>query len=71
VASLYAVASAVADDLGRDSQELARRSRRELIAALDQDPMLADTAESDTDFRLAFAPEELHDLAQTARGVQQ
>jgi hypothetical protein len=68
-ACLYAVASAVAGNLGRDSQELARRSRRELVAVLDEDPTLADTVESDPDLRLAFAPEELHTLAQAARGA--
>src|SRR5262249_56060695 len=69
VACLYAVASAVAGNLGRDSQELARRSHRKLVAVLDRDPTLADTVESDTDLRLAFTFEELHTLAQTARGA--
>ncbi len=68
VACLYAVASAVADSLGRDGQEFARRSRTELVAVLGQDPTLADTVESDTDLRLAFSSEKLHDLVQDACG---
>jgi hypothetical protein len=68
VACLYAVASAVAErEPSRDSRELARRSREELVAVLDQNPTLADTVESDTDLRLAFTSAELHSLAQGAR----
>lgn len=69
VACLYAVASAVACDLGRDGHEFARRSRSELVAVLNQDPTLADTAESDPDLRLAFTHDELHGIAQGARGA--
>src|SRR5262245_2258164 len=53
VACLYAVASAVAGNLGRDSQELARRAHRKLVAVLDRDATLAATVESDADLRRA------------------
>ena len=67
LACLYAVASAVAGDLGRDGQELAMRSRTHLNAVIDEDQTFRYMMGSDPDLLLAFKPEELQDIAQRAR----
>jgi len=67
VACLYAVASAVADDLSRDGQELAKCSRAHLNAVIDEDRSFRNIMGSDTDLLLAFKPEELQDIAQRTR----
>jgi tetratricopeptide (TPR) repeat protein len=69
VACLYAVASAVADDLGRDGQELAKWSRTHLNAVIDEDQSFRNVIGSDPDLLLAFKAEELQDIAQRVRGT--
>jgi hypothetical protein len=69
VACLYAVASAVADDLNRDGQELTKWSRAHLNAVIDEDRSFGSNMGSDPDLLLAFKPEELQDIAQRTRGL--
>jgi tetratricopeptide (TPR) repeat protein len=69
LACLYAIASAVAGDLGRDGQELAMRSRTHLNAVIDEDRTFKNIMGSDPDLLLAFKPEELQDIARHARGT--
>lgn len=67
VACLYAVASAVAGDLSRDGQELAKWSRAHLNAVIDEDLSFRNIMGSDPDLLLAFKPEELQDIARRTR----
>lgn len=69
VACLYAVAAAVAADLGRDAQELTERSLGHLVAVISEDSTFVNIIESDSDLLSAFTPEGLHDLTGGARST--
>jgi hypothetical protein len=69
VACLYAVASAVADELGRDSQGLAMQAKSHLSAVIEDDATFANVIESDSDLLSAFPCDELREIAQRARGA--
>jgi hypothetical protein len=69
VACLYAVAAAVARDLGCDSQKLAMQSRNHLVAVIKEDPDFANTMKSDPDLLPAFNPDELREITQRTRGA--
>jgi tetratricopeptide (TPR) repeat protein len=69
IACLYAVASVVADDLGRGGQELAMQSRSHLVAVINEDPTFANIIKSDPDLLSAFNPDDLHEIAQRAHSA--